>query len=125
MRPAGRLLVAVVGPEADVTVGGGAAACVVAEVAVRAGDEAADRLVGDPAGARFAGGAGTPAVVAVVDVASVVTVDGLGEGAGAAVEDVVGSAGATAAGPSVPPAPLQAEPAKTRTAPRAARRRRT
>lgn len=116
MRPAGRGLEAVVGPEADVAVAVvvGAAACVVAEVAVRAGSDAAD-LVG--AGVRGAGAVGRAAVV--VDAFSVVAVEGL-VGAGAAVDDVVESVRTMAAGSSRPPPPLQAEPAKTRTAPRAA-----
>jgi hypothetical protein len=123
LRPAGRVLVAVVGPEADVTVGAGAVAFVVADVAVRARNDAADLVVGDRAGACFAGAAGRPAVVAVVDVSNVVAVDGL-EGAGPAVDDVVASVEAMAAGSSVPPSPLQADAARTRTAPRAARRKR-
>ena len=116
--PAGRGLEAVVGPEADVAVAVvvGAAGRVVAEVAVRAGKDAADRV---GAGVRGAGAAGRAAVV--VDAFSVVEVDGL-VGAGAAVDDVVESVRTMAVGSSRPPPPLQAEPAKTRRAPRAARR---
>lgn len=120
MRPAGRGLAAVAGPEVDVAVAVvvGAVARVVAEVAVCAGDDAAGFFV---AGVRGAGAAGRAAVV--VDASSVVAVDGL-VGAGAAVEDVVESARTRAVGSSRPPLPLQAEPVKTRTAPRAARRKR-
>jgi hypothetical protein len=121
LRPAGRTLVTVVGPEADV-VGADAAravAWVVTEVAVRFCNDAAD-LVG--AGVRGAGAAGRAAVVVVV-ASSVVAVDGPA-GAGPAVEDVVDSVWTMAAGASLPPPPLQAEAAKTRTAPRAARRKR-
>lgn len=103
-----------VGPEADVAVAVvvGADACVVAEVAVRAGNDAADRVV---AGVR--GAAGRAAVVVVAF--SVVAVGGL-VGAGATVDDVVESVRTMAAGSSRPPPPLQAEQAKTRTAPRTA-----
>jgi hypothetical protein len=124
LRPVGRVLVAVVGPEAEVTVAAGAVACVVADVAVRARDDAADLVVGDPVGGRFSGAAGRTAEVAVVDVSSVVVVVDELEGAGPAVEDVVASVEAMAAGSSVPPSPLQADAARTRTAPRAARRKR-
>ena len=118
-RPADRGLEAAVGPDADVAVAVvvGAAACVVAEVAVRAGDDAADLVV---AGVRGVGAAGGAAVV--VDASSVVAVDEL-VGRAPAVEDVAESARTIAAGSSRLPAPLQAEAAKTRTAPRAARRR--
>ena len=109
-----------VGPEEVVAVAVvvGAVACVVAEVAFRGGNEAADLVV---VGVRGAGAAGRVAVV--VDASSVVAVDAL-VGAGPAVEDVVESARTMAAGSSLPPPPLQAEAAKTRTAPRAARRKR-
>jgi hypothetical protein len=118
------VLVVVVGPEADVelVVVAGAVVLVVAEVAVRAGNDAADLVVGDPAGASAACAAGRAAVVAVVDVSRVVAVDGL-EGAGPSAEDVAGSAGAMAAGLSVPPLRPQAEQAMTSTATRAGRRR--
>jgi hypothetical protein len=105
----------VVGPESDVAVGVvvGAAAGVVAVVAVRAGADFVE------AGVRVTGAAGRGAVV--VDVSRVVAVDGL-VGAGPAVDDVVESARTMAAGSSRLPPALQAEAAKTRTAPRAARR---
>lgn len=120
MRPVGRGLAAVVGPEADVAVAVvvGAVAAVVAEVAVRGGNDAGEFFV---AGVRGAGAAGRNAVVVVAS--NVAAVDGLVE-AGPAVEDVVDSARTRADGSSRPPPPLQAEPAKTRTAPRAARRER-
>jgi hypothetical protein len=121
LRPAGRALVAVVGPEADV-VGADAAravAWVVAEVAVRFCDDAADLDVAEVLGC---GAAGRAAVV-VVAASTVVAVDEL-VGSGLAVEDVVESARTMAAGASLPPPPLQAEAAKARTAPRAARRKR-
>jgi hypothetical protein len=110
----------VVGPEGDVAVAVvvGAAACVVVEVAFRGGNEAADLAV---AGVRGVGAAARVAVV--VDASSVVAVDVL-MGAGPAVEDVVESARMMAAGSARPPPPLHAEAAKTRTAPRAARRKR-
>jgi hypothetical protein len=118
----------VVGPEGEVAIAVvvvvGAVACVVSEVAVRPRNDAADLEVGDPVGAGVAEDVGRAAVVAVVDVSSEVAVDGL-EGTGPAVEEVVGSAAAMAAGPSVPRFPAQAEPARMRTAPRATRRRRT
>jgi hypothetical protein len=119
------VLVAVVGPEADVEVGvvAGAVVRVVVEVAFCARREAADVVVDDPARACFAGAAGGAALVVVDDGSSVVAVDGLA-GTGLAVADVVGSAGATAAGSSVPPPPPQPEPTMTRTTPRAARRKR-
>jgi hypothetical protein len=107
--PDGRVLVVVMGPEADVEVVAGAVARVVAEVAFCARRDAADVVVGDPAGACFAGAAGAATLVVVVDVSSVVAVDGLA-GTGLAVADVVGSAGAMA-GSSVCPPPPQAEPA--------------
>ncbi|HKY75228.1 MAG TPA: hypothetical protein VJS45_03745 [Acidimicrobiia bacterium] len=107
-----------VGPEADVAVAVvvGEGACVVADVAVRAGNDAALLVVG----VRGAGAAGRAAVV--VDASSVVAVDEL-VGTAPAVEDVDESARTMAAGSSRPPPPLQADAAKTRTAPRAARRR--
>ena len=107
-----------VGPEADVAVAVvvGAAGCVVADAAGRAGNAAALFVVG----VRGTGAAGRAAVV--VDASSVVAVDELVEEA-PAVEDVVESARTMAAGSSRPPPPLQAEAAKTRTAPKAARRR--
>ena len=122
MRPAGRGLAAVAGPEADVAVAVvvGAAGRVVAEVAVRAGNAAADRFVVGVLGAGTAG----RAVVVVDDAASVVAVDDELVGAESAVEDVVESARTMAVGSSRPPPPLQAEQARTRTAPRAVRRRR-
>ena len=123
MRPAGRGLAAAAGPVVDVTVAvvvvAGAVAWVVAEVAVRA----ADLAVAGPVGARVAGGVARAA--AVVDGSRLVTVDGL-EGAAPAVEDVVASEGATAAGSFAPRLPAaQADPARTTTAPRAMGRRRT
>jgi len=128
LRPAGRALVTVVGPEGEVTVAVvvvvGAVTGVVAEVAVRARNDAADLEVEDPLGERVSGGVGRAVVVAVVDVSSVVTVDELA-GTEPAVEDVVRSVEATAARLSVPPVPAQAEPARMRAAPRAAQRRRT
>jgi hypothetical protein len=110
----------VAGPEADVAVAVvvGAGAPVVADVAVRAGNDAADLFV---VGVRDAGTAGR--VVVVVDASSVVVVDELVRVA-LAVEDVVESARTMAVGSPGPPPPRQAEAAKTRTAPRAARRRR-
>ena len=95
LRLAGRAVVVVVGPESDVVVAG-AGAGVVTGVALRG--DTADLEVGDPARACAAGAP----VVAVVDVSSVVAVDGL-EGAGSVVGDGdgagagAGSAGATAA----------------------------
>lgn len=117
MRPGGRGLAAVAGPEAAVAgaVVVGAAACVVAEVAVRTGRDAADLVVAGVG----AGAAGRAAAV-VVDASSVV-VDAL-VGTGPVVEDVVASARTMAAGSSRPPPSLQAEAAKTRTAARAAER---
>jgi hypothetical protein len=102
------VLVAVVGAEADVAVGvvGGAVNRVVVDVAFCARRDAADVVVDDPARACFAGAAGGAALVVAV-VSPVVAVDGLA-GTGLAVNDVVGSAGATAAGPPVPPPPPQA-----------------
>ena len=107
LRPAGRGLAAVVGPEGDVAVAVvvGAVACVVAEVAFRGGNVAADLVV---AGVRGAGAAGRAAVV--VDPSSVVAVGEL-VGAGIAVEEVVESARTRAVGSSRPPPPLQAEAA--------------
>ena len=112
---------AAVGPEVDVAVAVvvGAVARVVADVAVR-GDAAADRF---GAGVRGAGAAGPAAAVVLVDdddVSSAAAVDGL-VGTAPAVEDVVKSARAMVAVSSRPP-PLQAEPARTRAAARAARR---
>jgi hypothetical protein len=98
--PAGRVLGGVVGPEADVLKGAVVAEAglrVVVEVAFCAGDDAADLVVGDRAGACFAGAAG-PAVLVVVDVSNVVAVDGLA-GTGLAVADVVGLVGGAVAGP--------------------------
>ena len=119
LRPAARALVAV-GPEADVAVAVvvGAAARVVADVAVR-GVAAAD-LVG--AGVRGAGAAGLAAMVVVVDdVSSCAAVDGL-VGTAPAVADVVESARAVVALSPLPP-PLQAEPTRTRAAAKAACRK--
>jgi hypothetical protein len=118
--PAGRVLGGVVGAEADVEVVAGAVAVVV-EVAFAADRDAADLVTGDRAGARFAGAAGPDALV-VVDGSNVV-VDGLA-GTGLAVADGVGVVGGTAVGSSVPPPAPQAQPAKTRTTPRAPRRKR-
>jgi hypothetical protein len=124
--PAGRVLVAVVGPDADVEVAAvvGVVARVVAEVAVRAGDGAADLVVGGLAGACSAGAAGRAALLAVVNLSRVAAVEEV-EGAGPAVEDVVGPAGAMAAGSAVPAVSLQPEPASNRTTPRATPRRRS
>jgi cytochrome c-type biogenesis protein len=112
-----------VGPEVDVEVAAtaGAGARVVVEAALCAGNDAADLVVGDRTGACFAGATG-PALV-VVDVSTVVAVDGLA-GTGLAVADVGGSAVRTAAGSSGSPPPPQAQPAKTRRTPRAPRRKR-
>lgn len=120
LRPAGRGLAAVVGPEGDVAVAVvvGAVGCVVAEVAFRGGNDAGDLVV---AGVRGAGAAAR--VEVVVDASSVVTVD-VTVGTAPAVEDVAESARTLAAGSSRTPPPLQAEPAKIRTAPRAAQRKR-
>src|SRR5581483_9965304 len=89
----------------------------------RGRSDAADLVVVGPVIARVAGAVGGAAPV-VVDVSSLGAVVDGSEGTGPAVEDVVGPAGAMAAGASVPPPPAQAEPARTRTAPRATLRKR-
>jgi cytochrome c-type biogenesis protein len=120
--PAARLLVGVMGPDVEVAVVAEAVARLVVEVPFCVDDDAADLLEGGRAGACVADVAGRAALV-VVDVSNVVAVDGL-TGTGLAVADVVESAGATAAGSSVPLPPPQAQPTTTRTTPRAAQRKR-
>ena len=69
------------GPDGDVAVAvvvvTGRVGCVVAGVADRGREDAADLEAGGPVGTRVAGAAGRVALVAVVDVSSVVVVDGL------------------------------------------------
>ncbi len=92
------MLGGVAGPEAGVEAAAvaGAVVCVVVEVAFCADRDAADLVAGGRAGAWLAGAAGRAALV-VVDASNVVAVDGLTVTV-LAVADVVGSAGATAAG---------------------------